>query len=85
MVDKNQITQNQLIDLAILIGTDYNRGIHGIGPKRGLKIIKECGNAEKALEKLEQQIDNLDDLRKMFLDTKIFSTENVEVAWKERL
>lgn len=83
VLEENQITQEQLIDLAILIGTDYNRGIHGIGPKKGIKIIKECGNAEKCLEKLDQQIDNLDELRKMFLDTKIYSTKNVDVNWKE--
>ena len=39
--------------------------------------------AEKCLEKLDQQIDNLDELRKMFLDTEIYSTKNVEVIWKE--
>ena len=27
------ITRQQLIDIAILIGTDFNQGIRGIGPK----------------------------------------------------
>ncbi|PIN76853.1 flap endonuclease-1 [Candidatus Woesearchaeota archaeon CG10_big_fil_rev_8_21_14_0_10_36_11] len=37
-----QITQDQLIVLAILIGTDYNPGgVKGIGPKTSLKLVKE--------------------------------------------
>lgn len=36
------IDQDQLIVLAILIGTDYNPGgIHGIGPKNALKLVKK--------------------------------------------
>ena len=35
------ITQDQLIALAMLIGTDYNSGgIKGIGPKTALKLVK---------------------------------------------
>ncbi len=36
---------DQLIVLAILVGTDYNPGgIKGIGPKTGLKLVKEYGS-----------------------------------------
>ncbi len=36
------IDQDQLIILAILVGTDYNKGgIKGIGPKTALKLVKE--------------------------------------------
>ena len=36
------IDQDQLICLAILIGTDYNiGGVKGIGPKNALKLVKE--------------------------------------------
>lgn len=35
------ITREQLILAGILVGTDYNRGIKGVGPKTALKIIKE--------------------------------------------
>ncbi|MBI2654612.1 flap endonuclease-1 [Candidatus Woesearchaeota archaeon] len=36
------INQEQLIALAMLIGTDYNNGgIKGIGPKTALKLVKE--------------------------------------------
>ncbi len=36
------ITQDQLIVLAILVGTDYNYGgVKGIGPKKALKLVKK--------------------------------------------
>jgi len=36
------IDQNQLIALAMIIGTDYNPGgIKGIGPKNALKLVKQ--------------------------------------------
>ncbi|NHJ12122.1 MAG: flap endonuclease-1 [Candidatus Thorarchaeota archaeon] len=35
------ITREQLIDIAILVGTDYNEGVKGVGPKTALKLIKE--------------------------------------------
>ena len=35
------IDQDQLIALAMLVGTDYNKGgIKGIGPKNALKLVK---------------------------------------------
>jgi flap endonuclease-1 len=43
------VSQKQLIDMAILIGTDFNDGIKGIGPKKSLNLIKKTGNAENAL------------------------------------
>lgn len=42
----HQISLKQLIDIAILIGTDFNPGIKGIGPKTALKLIKEYGSIE---------------------------------------
>jgi len=44
------ITRRQLIDIALLIGTDYNQGIRGIGPKKALQLIQE-----------HQQLENIPD------------------------
>ena len=62
------LTREQLVDVAILMGTDFNNGIDGIGPKKGLKLLQECSNAEKALEKIGKKIDNLDEIRSLFLE-----------------
>ncbi|MDP3766084.1 MAG: flap endonuclease-1 [Nanoarchaeota archaeon] len=46
------IKQDQLIALAMLIGTDYNSGgIKGIGPKTALKLVKEYGTNFEVLFK----------------------------------
>ncbi|MCD6240643.1 flap endonuclease-1, partial [Candidatus Bathyarchaeota archaeon] len=42
-LSKHGISHEQLVDLAILIGTDFNEGIKGIGPKKALKLIKTYG------------------------------------------
>lgn len=42
VLDKLGFTQDQLIILAMLVGTDYNPGgIKGIGPKKALAIVKK--------------------------------------------
>ncbi|MGV9169231.1 MAG: flap endonuclease-1 [Promethearchaeia archaeon] len=41
-----EITREQLIDIAILVGTDYNDSPPGIGPKTALKLVKEHENLE---------------------------------------
>lgn len=41
-----EVTRLQLIDIAILIGTDYNDSLTGIGPKTALKLVKKHGSLE---------------------------------------
>jgi flap endonuclease-1 len=44
------ITQDQLIALSMLVGTDFNPGgIKGLGPKKGLSLVKECGEDFESL------------------------------------
>lgn len=44
------VTLPQLVDIGILIGTDFNPdGVKGIGPKTALKLITEHGELEKVL------------------------------------
>jgi flap endonuclease-1 len=49
------INREQLIALAMLIGTDYNPGVHGIGPKTALKIVKEKKTLDKIIEKASEK------------------------------
>ena len=77
-LSKLELTREQLVDVSILMGTDFNSGIDGIGPKRGVKLVRECGNAEKALEKLDKKIDNLDEIRELFLNP---SVEDFDPVW----
>ncbi|HLC62881.1 MAG TPA: flap endonuclease-1 [Candidatus Nanoarchaeia archaeon] len=52
------ITKEQLIYLAILVGTDFNpSGIKGIGPKTALKLVKENKKPEDIFSKYETDFD----------------------------
>ena len=44
MLNELSINHNQLIALAMLVGTDYNKGIYGIGQKKAVKLVQKYGN-----------------------------------------
>ncbi|MCL5681419.1 MAG: flap endonuclease-1 [Candidatus Thermoplasmatota archaeon] len=44
---KLEVTREQLIDIGILVGTDFNDGIRGIGPKKAIQQIRKYGSLEK--------------------------------------
>ena len=51
-LERMGITQEQLIALGILVGTDYNiGGIRGIGPKKALDLVKRYGEDFEGLFK----------------------------------
>lgn len=75
------INRQQLIDLAILVGTDFNEGVKGIGPKTALKLVKAHGGVEGLPEQYKKQLPgNIDELRATFLSPHV--TENYEVSFK---
>ena len=58
-----QLTLDQLIALAILVGTDYNPGgVKGIGPKTALKLVKEHGNNFEVLFSETRWVDHFPEL-----------------------
>jgi flap endonuclease-1 len=78
------ITYEQLIDVGILIGTDFNPdGIEGLGPKTALKLVKEHGTLENALPfiKNAQFPAEPQRIREIFLKPTI--TDNYKIEWKE--
>jgi flap endonuclease-1 len=62
------ITREQFVDLAILVGTDFNEGIKGIGPKTALKLIRQYGRLEGLPQELTEKLrPDFDTLRSIFL------------------
>jgi flap endonuclease-1 len=47
------ITREQLIIIGLLVGTDYNPGIKGYGPKKALEIVKKEKTLDKVLKNIE--------------------------------
>jgi flap endonuclease-1 len=78
------ITHEQLVDIGILIGTDFNpEGVKGIGPKTALQLIKEHGSLEKLLPNLKEATFPVEPakIREIFLQPKV--TDNYHLTWKE--
>ena len=70
---EQEVSREQLIDIALCIGTDFNVGVKGIGPKKGLAAVKSGG--------VEQfDIPNLGELRNLFLKPNV--TETYDVSWR---
>ena len=46
------IKQDQLIVMGLLIGTDYNEGVSGYGPKKSLELVKKEKTLQKVLGKV---------------------------------
>jgi len=69
---RHGITKEQLIDLAVLIGTDFNSGIKGIGPKKGLKLVRRYGSLDQLPEDLRTQLPrNYSEIREIFLKPQV--------------
>ena len=78
------ITYEQLVDVGILIGTDFNPdGIRGLGPKTALKLIKEHGTLEDAVSHLKNVEFPVEPqrIREIFLKPTV--TDDYRIEWKE--
>ncbi len=72
------VSREQLVDMALLIGTDFNEGVKGIGPKKALALIKKHGRLEPALAELGVDIESKDEVRKIFLEPRVVSDVALE-------
>ncbi|MEF8777267.1 MAG: flap endonuclease-1 [Haloarculaceae archaeon] len=67
----HDITHAQLVDVAILMGTDYNDGLDGYGPKTALSAIQEEGDLKGVLDDEGAEISNADRIRSLYLDPEV--------------
>jgi len=70
-LDHHDLTLEQLIDAAILIGTDFNEGVSGIGPKTALSEIADHGDLWSVLEARGDHIEHGDRVRQLFRDPNV--------------
>merc|ERR1719168_506994 len=48
-----EFSQEEFVDLCILLGCDYVDKIKGIGPKKAIELVKKYGNIECIIENLD--------------------------------
>ncbi|MFX1456601.1 MAG: hypothetical protein ACFFDB_14600 [Promethearchaeota archaeon] len=87
MLRQLEISQFQLVDIGMLIGTDYFPGINGIGPKKSLTLIKKYSQLEDIITN-EHDTYNFSNLtqdlimkiRKLFLFPEVNKSTN-DIHW----
>ena len=83
-LDESGLTYEQLIDVGVLIGTDFNPdGIKGLGPKTALKLIKKYTTLENAIPHIKNAVFPVEPncIREIFLHPQV--TEKYKVEWTE--
>jgi len=81
------IDQFQLVDMALMMETDYFPGIRSIGPKTALKLIKQYNTIETIIKKEYSKYDFLDlthevimKIRKIFLVPEVVKISD-SLSW----
>lgn len=80
LLNETGLNLEQLVDIGILIGTDFNPGgIPGIGPKTALKLVREHNKLEK-IEKIEASLANIPykEIREVFLKQEAPKINGIE-------
>lgn len=93
------LSHAQLLDVAILVGTDFNPGVKGIGPKKALKLISEHGDLERllaaaspdaktsmmrAVHAHQDALEDRDAIRELFANPPHVDVDSVEVQAPNR-
>ena len=80
ILESTKLNLEQIVDLSILIGTDFNPGgFPGISPKTALKLIKENGKLEK-IGKIKDDLNDVpyQQIREIFLNPENIPLNNIE-------
>jgi flap endonuclease-1 len=72
------VTREQLVEIGILVGTDFNPGIRGVGGKTALKIVRN-GEFESVLAEKQPGFDPAP-VREFFLAPPV--TDDYTLEWK---
>jgi len=78
-LDELDVTWEQLVDIAILCGTDFNEGVTGFGPKTALKSVKEHGDLWGVLEAEGEYVEHADRIRELFLDPDVTDDYDIDL------
>lgn len=77
---KLSFTREQLVDAAMLCGTDFNDGISGIGPKTAVAEIRDHGDLFGVLEARRETLPHAERIRQLFLDPVITDDYEIDLA-----
>lgn len=83
IMEEHEIDRRKLIAIGILVGTDYNEGIKGIGPKRALDLVKKNGSLEEIadMEIFEKFDVDPFEVEEIFLEPNV--TDDYKINWED--
>jgi flap endonuclease-1 len=81
MLETLRIDRRQLVDLAILVGTDFNPGVKGIGPKKALKLVREHGAIEAMPDDIRVAVGDIAEVRRIYLEPAV--TDDYDLRFRE--
>lgn len=82
LLDRLQITQEQLVIMGILIGTDYSEGVKGVGPKTALRLVTEHKTLEAVLQNVEWESEtSAEEIYDFFFNPPV--ENRYKMVWKE--
>jgi len=72
------LTREELIDAAILIGTDFNPGVRGVGPKTAVRLLREHHSLSSLPSDVRQSLpDNADEIHEFFLHPPVVPSDQI--------
>ncbi len=79
-LDELGLTREQLVEVAVLVGTDYNDGIHGYGPKTALETVRDNEFEEAVEEHADEFAVDAEEVKALFLDPE--TTGDYALGWE---
>uniref|UniRef100_A0A8C8VFZ9 Flap endonuclease 1 n=1 Tax=Pelusios castaneus TaxID=367368 RepID=A0A8C8VFZ9_9SAUR len=89
ILQKLEMTQEQFVDLCILLGCDYCGKIRRLGPKKALMLLRQHGTIEQILQNIDPQKHPLPDnwdlegVRRLFLQPEVADPGQIRLEWRD--
>uniref|UniRef100_A0A8C0H723 XPG-I domain-containing protein n=1 Tax=Chelonoidis abingdonii TaxID=106734 RepID=A0A8C0H723_CHEAB len=89
ILQKLGMTQEQFVDLCILLGCDYCGKIWRLGPKKALKLLQQHGTIEQVLQNIDPQKHplpanwDLEGARRLFLQPEVADPGRITLEWRD--
>src|SRR4029079_4977298 len=79
------LTRCQWVELGIVMGTHFNDGIKGIGPKKALKLVSDFGSIENMPAEIRDGAGtSVSEIRDIFLHPEVTDNYSVTFAAADR-
>ena len=78
------ISRESLIDLALLVGTDFNAGVRGIGPKKALALVQRHERIEDMPAEIQDAVGDVGAIRALYLQPNVTDDYRIEFTEPDR-